>query len=320
MQMKGVAGLNGWRWILIMEGIITCILGVAAFWLLVDFPDSNRATWKFLNARERAFIVAKVQNDRGDSRLEKFRLSSFLKRAGDLKIWGFALVFFCSTTITYALAFFTPIILNTNLGFGVGESQLLVAPPAAFAGILMFTEGWLGDKIRMRGPLVVFNMLLSVVGLALLGYHPKAGVRYLGIFFVTAGVNSNIPLTMAYQANNIRGQWSRAFCSATLVGFGGVGGIAGSLIFRYALSLSVTLQMRLRLKCFYRTQDAPEYRPGLSACMGCCGLAIILVIALDIHFFIENRKADRGEKILEANDLQVIFYPDSRTRILSDDR
>lgn len=37
---------------------------------------------------------------------------------------------------------------------------------------------------------------------------------------------------MAYQANNIRGQWKRAFASATLVGFGGIGGIAGSTIFR----------------------------------------------------------------------------------------
>jgi hypothetical protein len=37
---------------------------------------------------------------------------------------------------------------------------------------------------------------------------------------------------MAYQANNIRGQWKRAFASATLVGFGGLGGIAGSTVFR----------------------------------------------------------------------------------------
>lgn len=49
---------------------------------------------------------------------------------------------------------------------------------------------------------------------------------------------------MSYQGNNIRGQWKRAFCSATLVGFGGIGGIAGSLVFR--------------------TQDAPGYIPGVS--------------------------------------------------------
>jgi hypothetical protein len=56
--------------------------------------------------------------------------------------------------------------------------------------------------------------------------------RYFGVFLVTAGANSNIPATMSYQANNIRGQWKRAFCSAMLVGMGGVGGIAGGLVFR----------------------------------------------------------------------------------------
>lgn len=37
---------------------------------------------------------------------------------------------------------------------------------------------------------------------------------------------------LTYQANNIRGQWKRALCSATLVGTGGIGGIIGSTIFR----------------------------------------------------------------------------------------
>ena len=56
--------------------------------------------------------------------------------------------------------------------------------------------------------------------------------RYFGVFLTTAGVNANVPATMSYQTNNIRGQWKRAFCSATLVGFGGIGGLAGSLVFR----------------------------------------------------------------------------------------
>jgi hypothetical protein len=65
-----------------------------------------------------------------------------------------------------------------------------------------------------------------------MGFHKNANVRYFGVFLTTAGANSNIPATMSYQANNIRGQWKRAFCSATLVGAGGIGGVAGGLVFR----------------------------------------------------------------------------------------
>lgn len=31
-------GLSGWRWIFIMQGVITCLLGLAAYVLIVDFP------------------------------------------------------------------------------------------------------------------------------------------------------------------------------------------------------------------------------------------------------------------------------------------
>jgi MFS family permease len=37
-RMDGVAGYEGWRWIFLLEGIVTVILGVACFFLLIDSP------------------------------------------------------------------------------------------------------------------------------------------------------------------------------------------------------------------------------------------------------------------------------------------
>lgn len=82
--------------------------------------------------------------------------------------------------------------------------------------------------------------MIEVIGVVVLGYAKQSGVRYFGAFLIIGGANSNIPLSLTYQANNIRGVWRRAFCSATIVGAGGIGGIIGSLTFR--------------------TQDAPQYR------------------------------------------------------------
>lgn len=83
---------------------------------------------------------------------------------------------------------------------------------------------------------------------------------------------------MTYQANNVRGQWKRAFSSATLIGTGGIGGIAGSLIFR--------------------SQDAPAYRPGMYASIGCAVLTLLVICVNTWWFRRENAKADRGEKVL----------------------
>ena len=233
MHMAGLANLAGWSWIFVIEGIMTCVLAIASYWLLVDFPDSTRKTWSFLSDREKAFVMARVDADRGDVEVTAFSLRKFLGAALDWKIWGYGMIFFGSTTISYSLSYFLPIILRDNLGYDAGTAQCLVAPPYAFAGIIMFATGWFGDKYRLRGPVIIFNMVLCIVGLSIMGWHESNKVRYFGIFLTTAGANSNVPASMTYQANNIRGQWKRAFCSATLVGLGGVGGIAGSLVFRY---------------------------------------------------------------------------------------
>lgn len=37
-NMDGVGGYEGWRWIFLLEGIVTVVMGVACFFLLIDTP------------------------------------------------------------------------------------------------------------------------------------------------------------------------------------------------------------------------------------------------------------------------------------------
>ncbi|CAK7221443.1 hypothetical protein SEUCBS140593_004570 [Sporothrix eucalyptigena] len=277
MQMKGLQGLNGWQWIFIIQGIISFVVAGISYWLLVDFPDSKRSTWKFLNDRERAWVVARVNADRGDATLPRSVLC-----ATDWKLWAYGMMFFNTTTITYALAYFLPIILVGNMGFSIVEAQCLVAPPYVFAGIVMIATSWVGDRYHIRGPIVLFNNLLCIIGLPIVGFHPNAAVRYFGVFLITAGANNNVPSVMSYMANNIRGQWKRAFASALFVGFGGMGGICGSLVFR--------------------SQDSPTYHPGIYACITVSLLSLVLVGMLSLSYYFSHKKADRGEIELEASD------------------
>ncbi|BCR99123.1 putative phthalate transporter [Aspergillus luchuensis] len=243
MQMGGIQGISGWRWIFIMEGVITGVIGLLTFVFMVDFPEKAHKSWKFLNERESAFIVRRINRDRADGNGEPFTFKRFFIPALDLKIWGFALICLCSTTGAYAIAYFLPIILQDGMGFSTGAAQCLVAPPYGFAGIVMYTTAWISDRYRIRGPIVAFNAVVGIIGLPLMGFAKGNAARYVGVFLVVAGANSNIPAVMAYQANNIRGQWTRAFCSATLIGVGAIGGILSSLVFQ--------------------SKDAPGYRPGI---------------------------------------------------------
>ncbi|CZT10556.1 related to permease of the major facilitator superfamily [Rhynchosporium graminicola] len=283
MQMKGIGGLGGWRWIFIIEGILTCVVAGLGALFLLGFPDQAGArSLRFLTADEQKCIIMRVNADRGDANVTKFSWMKWAAAGTDWKIWAYALIFGSITTVSYALAYFLPIILNEGLGYDAGTAQCLIAPPYVFAGIMMALTGWAGDKYRMRGPALVFNAMLAIIGLSLVGFHPNSKVRYFGVFLATAGANANVPVCMAYQANNIRGQWKRAFCSATLVGFGSLGGIVGSTVFR--------------------SQDKPGYRPGISVAIGSQALVCFLVAILTLDFKRQNAKADRNEKVLEQGD------------------
>lgn len=116
------------------------------------------------------------------------------------------------------------------------------------------------------------------LGLALLGFVENVGVRYFGVFVTITGCQTNIPCILTWQANNIRGQWKRALCSATLVGAGGVGGLIGGLVFR--------------------SQDAPTYRPGIYTCMVASALIIIITLLLDLRFLKANKEAAKGHRVI----------------------
>lgn len=144
----------------------------------------------------------------------------------------------------------------------------------------MYGFAILGDKHHLRGPIIIFNALLGLIGLPLLGFAHSPALRYFGVFLATIAANANVPTILTYQANNIRGQWKRAWSSATLVGFGGIGGIIGSSVFR--------------------TQDAPRYHPGIMACLIANGLVVLIVVVLDTVFWKRNKRADREGKVYEG--------------------
>ncbi|CAG8263201.1 unnamed protein product [Penicillium salamii] len=280
MQMDGLAGRAGWRWIFIIEGLLTCVLGIGSYILLVDFPEQSPKSWKFLNESEASFVIAKIQADRADASVEPFSMGKYLANCKDSKVWAYAALYMLTTTNSYSIAYFLPIILEKSMGFSVAKAQCLVAPPYVAAAIVMFVQAVYSDKWRLRGPIVAGNALMGLLGLGLLGYLDDAAPRYFGVFLATIAANANCPALVSWQSNNIRGQWKRAFTSATLIGGGSIGGIIGTTVFR--------------------AQDAPNYRPGLLCAMLANALVVLIVGAMTWKFRRANRRVEAGGKPIEG--------------------
>lgn len=97
IKMEGVGGLSGWRWIFILEGMFTVLVGVLVFFILPDSP----ATARFLTPEERKFMSERLENDTGSSggkisQDEKFQWKFLWRAALDWKIWMAALAQWCA--------------------------------------------------------------------------------------------------------------------------------------------------------------------------------------------------------------------------------
>ncbi|KAJ9640852.1 hypothetical protein H2204_003141 [Knufia peltigerae] len=280
MQMQGVGGYLGWRYIFIWEGVLTILVGFLGAYLIVDFPNKAKNSRSFLSPRELQIVVQMLEKDRGEVDNDKFNLREYLSAALDWKVWAMGMMFLSSTVVSYSISFFLPLILRNKMGYSILAANALSTPPYIFTAFYMYAQGWVADRYRFRAPHLVWNSLQSICGLCLLAWTKSAGSQYFGVFLVTAGCNASIPTVMAYQSNNIRGTWRRAFCSASLITMGGTGGIVGALVFR--------------------AKDAPQYLPGIYASIGFCILTIVLVAVLDLHFFRMNKKAERDGTPLQG--------------------
>jgi hypothetical protein len=296
-----LADANDRKGIFILQGLLTVVAGMIGSLTIADFPEkaakkSRSFALSFLSEKEAAFVVARIEKDRHDAIPEEFKLGTYLAQGLDLKVWGFASLFGLTTTVfvhsifdcrqaadhqcrTYAIAYFLPIILKDGMGFGEAAAECLIAPPYVVAALWMFGCAVFGDKYHIRGPLIIMNALMGVLGLGLLGFTHNVGVRYFGVFLATTSANSNVPCVLTFQANNIRGQWKRALASATLVGAGGIGGIIGSTTFR--------------------SQDNPTYRPGMYTTMIASALIVVITALLDFKFMRANKRAAAGGKPIE---------------------
>ncbi|KZZ98823.1 Major facilitator superfamily domain, general substrate transporter [Moelleriella libera RCEF 2490] len=251
-KMNGVGGKSSWRWIFILEGILTMLVAVAAFFFVCDFPE--QATW--LSDRERHMILQKT------GRLQKQQPSQ--DRVTMKDAWAFfrdpqhhfgALMYFCSTVPVYAFAYFTPTIVKT-LGYSTVQTQLYSVPPYAAALAVCLVQAYLADRTDLRLPYLLFSGILLVSGLAILiSTYGHFSVQYAGICLVSMGALSAAPLVICWYLMNLDGHRQRSMGSAWMISVGNVGGIVAPFAFL--------------------PQDAPRYHPGYSLCLAVAVLGML---------------------------------------------
>jgi len=92
-----------YRYLSILQGLLTVVVGIIGAFTIADFPEKaakrSGLSLSFLNEKEAAFVVARIEKDRHDAIPEEFNLGNYLRCAADLKVWGFGALFGLTTTV-----------------------------------------------------------------------------------------------------------------------------------------------------------------------------------------------------------------------------
>jgi ACS family tartrate transporter-like MFS transporter len=249
------AGLAGWQWMFLLEGIPAIVLGAVVWAYLVDRP----ALARWLSGEQREWLQQTLQQERAETAATSVAGALAVFRMG--RIWILALVYFGLNTVSYGLSMWLPNLIKSlsvlsNLAIGVlsaipyvaaamamvavglhsdqsGERRWHTAVPA-FAGAIA-----LGFAANMTsvGPAIV---LISV---AVLGVFSMMGPFWAMPTVLLSGTAAAAGIAFINSVGNLGG-----FCGPYIIGVmrastgqfkGGLAVVAGALALSGVLALTM---------------------------------------------------------------------------------
>jgi ACS family tartrate transporter-like MFS transporter len=161
LRLHGSAGLKGWQWLFLLEGLPAVLLGVLTFFCLPSKPED--VGW--LDPDEREWLAAELDRERAAK--GALAHASIWESLRNPKLWVLCFFLFLNTTVTYGIFLWLPDILQKvsgqqDLKLGLLSGSTLI--PAIFGMILITAHS---DRKQERRWHTAFCCAVAAVGLVL---------------------------------------------------------------------------------------------------------------------------------------------------------
>ncbi|KAL7956523.1 major facilitator superfamily domain-containing protein [Trichoderma compactum] len=257
-HMDGVRGMSGWRWIFIIEGIPSVVLGVVT---LIALPNDAPSAY-FLS-----------QEEKPSSR--EFSRRDMTKAFTDWKVWAFSFAQFGVDTMLYGFSTFLPTIISALGEWTTAQVQLLTIPCYFLGAVAYMSIAVLSDRLRVGGVFCVIFGVISVIGYAVLLSDSSPGVHYFGCFLVAGGLYVVVGLPIAWLPNNTPRYGKRTTATGMQLTFGNASGIMSAFI--------------------YPALDKPRFIRGHAVSLSMVGLGTCVYAFPWFWFWRANKSRDAGE-------------------------
>jgi len=222
--LDNFAGLHGWQWLFLLEGIPSVIMGFAVLFYLTDYPRD--ANW--LSTEQREWLVARLQDEKQQRqhRHNADRLVAIMQ----WRVWWLIAIYFTVAVGSNAGgAYFPKLIKEQFARLSTVQIGLLSAIPHICAMIGMSLFGISSDRRNERRRHLAAAALLAAVGWSLTAWSPSPMVVLVGLCIAQTGMMSMLPVFWSLPAAFLTGA-AAAGGIAMINSVGNVGGFFGATI------------------------------------------------------------------------------------------
>jgi D-galactonate transporter len=253
--LNGWLGLAGWKWLFVLEGLPSVVVGV---WVLL-YLDSSIDEARWLSDQEKALLKRNIALD--DQHKQHARVSDAFASP---RVWLLCGVYFCMMIGLYGVGFWLPTLVEGGLGLknrylAIGLVSAIPYGVAAVGMILVGRSSDLTGERRWHTALSSFVGALGLVLSGVLSHHPWLAIA--GLSLGTLGILSAPPLFWTLPTSFLAGTAAAAGIGI-INSVGNLGGFVGP-------NIPVWIK-----KTISKDPSAPLY--AIAACL-CVGALLILL-------------------------------------------
>ncbi|TPX11277.1 uncharacterized protein E0L32_001095 [Thyridium curvatum] len=228
LTLDGRYGIAGWRWLFIVEGVVTVGCGLLFALIMPEYPHNAR----LLKPVERDYAVWRLEREAGagEAHEDVTTWGGFKQAMLDPKIWTLVWCMGMGQAMGSIVNFF-PSIVQT-LGYNKINTMLLTAPPYVLAAITFYAISYISDRKNW-----MYGIIVSCLAVALLAYAIalgtiQTGPRYFAMMLMPSACSG--PQIMLYKTLNLhmaRPYPKRAAGVAMLNAIGGLSNVWSSYLY-----------------------------------------------------------------------------------------
>ncbi|KAK4183948.1 major facilitator superfamily domain-containing protein [Podospora australis] len=294
LRMRGVGGHSGWRWLFLIEGVLTLLIGIFSFLLMPPGPTQT-ANWfrgkgkeGWFNEREETIMVNRVlREDPSKSDMhnrEPITFKLLWQSLCDYDLWPLYILGLCFQIPFTPVGQYLTLSLR-GLGFNVFQANLLAIPNTVGHMITMLAVTYAAEHFKNLTALSVTSQLWGLPFLIWFNVVNTATESRWVIFAVTTLLLSfpnPHPIQVGWNSRNSNSVRSRTVSAATYNMFVQTSGIISSNI--------------------YRDDDKPLYRRGNRVLLGILCMNICLYAGVKAYYVWKNKSRDKKWNAMSENE------------------